>query len=154
MQKYSEIFDQKNCEMFDPRFLHSIFLMKHLFEFNVFDRTMRLSAHGFAIYAMERTHLQIIEQIFGVGALPPSKLNKITSHIEEKPGEIIDITWRQYERAIIIWIGLLGASFVLLVVEIIYFNANAQLKPKEIERNVRKYRSYNFHKKDQNLDMK
>lgn len=128
------------------------FLEMEYFSVIFFIRTMRMSAHGFANYAMERTHLQIIEQLFGVGALPPSKLNKITSHIEEKSGDIIDITWRQYRRAMVTWIGLVGAAFVLLVIETIYFNATAQLKPRGMKRNVRKYRSYNFHQNNRNWD--
>ena len=110
-----------------------------------------MSAHGFATYAFEKTYLQIIEPLLGVGALPPSKLNKIASHIEEKSSEIIDITWRQYKRAMITWIGLIGAAFVLLVIEIIYFNATAQLKPKGMKRKVRLYRSYNFHQNNRAL---
>ena len=90
-----------------------------------------MSAHELAVYAMERTYHQIIEPLLGAGALTPSKLNKITFHIEAKSGDIIDITWRQYERAMVTWIGLIGAEFVLLVAEIIYFNATAQLKPKD-----------------------
>ena len=113
-----------------------------------------MSAHGFATYAMERTFHQIIEPLLGVGALPPSKMNKITSHIEEKSGDIIDITWRQYERAMITWIGLIGAAFVLLMAEIVWFDATAQLKPKGMRRKVRTYRSYNLHQNHRALAMR
>lgn len=98
-----------------------------------------MSAHELAVYTMKRTYHQIVEPLLRVGALTPSKLNKIISHIEEKSVDIIDIAWSQYEHATVIWIGLIGAAFVILVAGIIYFNATAQLKPKEMRCKVRTY---------------
>lgn len=52
------------------------------------------------------------------GALPPLKMNKITSHIEEKSDNIIDLSWEHYKRVIIISFGSIGVASFFLLLEI------------------------------------
>lgn len=114
------------------------------------DRARRISAHGFTQYAMERTIIQIIEAVFGMNAMAPSKQNKVTSHIEEKSGDIVDIGLRMYKRAAIVCFVLIGAAFLVLVAEIFCFTSLAALKPKGMRRRVRTFSTHLTHA--QNLD--
>lgn len=109
------------------------------------DRARRISAHGFTQYAMERTIIQIIEAVFGINTMAPSKQNKVTSHIEDKSGDIIDIGLRMYKRAAIVFFVLIGVAFLVLVVEIFWFNSSAALKPKGMRRRVRTFSTHATH---------
>lgn len=97
---------------------------------------MRISAHEFTQYAMERTIIQIIEAVFGMNAMASSKQNKVTSHIEEKSGDIIDIGLRMYKRAVIVCFVLIGVAFLVLVAEIFCSASLATLKPKGMRRRI------------------
>lgn len=96
---------------------------------------LRVSAHGFVHRVLERSFNTIIEPFMQKGALPPSKMNKITSHIEEQSGNIIDLSMEHYKRVFIISFGLIVVAFYCLLLEIIWSMKSRSRRTKHMNKN-------------------
>lgn len=104
-----------------------------------------MSQAGLQIYVTSQSFMTVIEALFGAGALPPSKLNKIVTHIEPPSSEVIDIGWRQYTRLMITMLIMFGLASVALLAEFTHFYSTGQLKPRGMKRQQKRMiRSYGF----------
>lgn len=80
------------------------------------NRIRRFGEHGFAHYVQERSAIPIAQLIHGEtsGGLPSHEA-KVSSKIEEQPGEVISIGWDQIQRVMILFfIGLIIGTMVLI----------------------------------------